>query len=402
MRVPPGRLATKYDAVNRVSADFAQIYFPARDPANMAYTTATDDPWARPSRYAPLLHIICRQTACRLSYGYASLWHMLIQLAALYLSLVAAHRILGIKQYLLLSILLSNIILFLTPVGLSFIERGQFSVYVTLAYLWMFLGIKTRSPLYFLLSAIFAFIKWTSFPFIFVAVALWILDDLRNRPFKQAKYTILLAAIYPFAIELFLLLDIDNTIIFLKGLRAQEIASSPLGMSLATILPGSLIKVLPFMLVAVGTYLSWRRKNRDYDFYIPYLCAVGILMVVYPTVTYDYSTPCLLFLFPVFIYWIKEHSRRTDEAQENTKTGITIPPFSENRLPYISFISITVFLLATSLFMYVDRIVNLSREYEYYLAHIYLAAGLGFIALFLAHTRSPRPPLVAPAIEPDA
>src|SRR5690349_7782463 len=75
LRIPENSIAIQYDAVGRLAADLAQVYFPARDHKHLenAYSfETTTDPWGRPSRYAPFVHFLCVITICQLPYGFAA------------------------------------------------------------------------------------------------------------------------------------------------------------------------------------------------------------------------------------------------------------------------------------------------------------------------------------------
>ena len=120
-----------------------------------------------------------------------------------------------------------NFCLFLTPVGLSWFERGQFSLYVSLSYLWLVLGLVNRNGYYIFLSALFAYVKWTSFPFIFLVLVLWLLN---SKSIKELKYSIYLALVFPLTVVFFFLLYLEYGIHFLVGLFEQEIAYEPQGL----------------------------------------------------------------------------------------------------------------------------------------------------------------------------
>ena len=104
-RIPAGKkVAIKYHAQNRLGVDFAQIYFPAQQPnllGNSYNENTTLDPAQRPSRYAPLVEYICAMTICKLDFGYASFWHMVIQILLFFLVSYLAFRSLGLKHLLL-------------------------------------------------------------------------------------------------------------------------------------------------------------------------------------------------------------------------------------------------------------------------------------------------------------
>ena len=83
--------------------------------------------------------------------------------------------------------------------GLSCFEPGQFSLYVSLSYLWLFLGLFNRNGYYILLSALFAYVKWTSFPFVSLVILLWVLN---SKSIKELRYSISLASVFPLMVVL--------------------------------------------------------------------------------------------------------------------------------------------------------------------------------------------------------
>lgn len=159
-RIPIRSIPIKYDAENRLGKDFAQIYFPAQDissPAN-AFNCRTRDPWERPSRYAPLILYICSISICQSTYGFAAFWHMIIQILVFLLISYIAFKTFDRIPYFLPFLLFANLCLFLTPTGLSWFERGQFSLYEASSYLLLLLGLWKKnlfwifSPHFWLLS----------------------------------------------------------------------------------------------------------------------------------------------------------------------------------------------------------------------------------------------------------
>ena len=83
-------------------------------------------------------------------------------------------RSLDIKRYFLSAFVFTEFILFVTPVGLSWFERGEFFLYVAISYLLLLFGLTRNNPILIIVSAGFAFIKWTSLPFIFVILVVYI------------------------------------------------------------------------------------------------------------------------------------------------------------------------------------------------------------------------------------
>jgi hypothetical protein len=304
MRVPDSVIAIEHNAVNRIAADYAQIYFPSQELSNLTrnYETGYLDPWARPSRYAPLIHYICSILFCKLGYGYASFIHMLTQMVLFYFFFIIAFKALGIETNLWSGLLLVNIFLFATPAGLGWFERGQFSLYIALSYLLLILGFLKNKPAFVIASAMFAYVKWTSFPFLFVVFAVYLLSSSNM---KEGLKNTRLALIYLLIILSLSLLFRSSFIHFLEGLYIQEANTTPAGISLVWVLPRSIVKGLPFFLIVLG-YLALQRNNKTFSYLIPYLVGSGILLLNYPTKSYEYNIPNLFCFIPLIFYWTKK------------------------------------------------------------------------------------------------
>lgn len=310
MRVPANGWTAKYEAIDRLGSDFGQIFFPSQQMETLtaAYTdpsldpwNRSFDPWGRASRYAPLLHAICSFSLCNLKYGYASLLHVLGQLLIFYLTFFYAFKILQIEKGFFPAILLVNFCLFLTPTGLSWFERGQFSLYVALSYLWLMLGLIRHNKFYVFISALFAYVKWTSFPMMFVVLMIWLLNSKHLKDLKKNLYLII---VFPLTIISLFILHLEFGIAFLEGLFEQELTASPAGPSLVRVFPVFVVKALPFILIVVG-YMNIRKHKNQFNCMIPYVVGSGVILNIYPTIAYEYSVPTLLCFIPLIIYWSK-------------------------------------------------------------------------------------------------
>jgi hypothetical protein len=300
-RIPDDSSTQRYNAQNRLAVDFAQIYFPSQQVASLGenYQTGSLDPLQRPSRYAPLVHFLCSFTICKLDYGIASLFHMAIQILLFYLVFIISFKVLKTEKELLLGLLLVNVCLFLSPAGLSWFERGQFSLYVGTGYLLIILGFIKRAPLLILCSALFAFVKWTSFPYIFVAFSVYIFNI---KSLAEGKRDLLVGAAFLLVIISLSLPFPDQSLYFLKGLYTQERFALPGGISLAKIVPVAVAKTLPVPLILLG-YINVKINQNVFERVIPFLVGSGILMLTYPTLAYEYNLPSLLCFIPLFFYW---------------------------------------------------------------------------------------------------
>ena len=300
VRIPKNDFTAKYDAPNRLTADFAQIYFPVRGGAlGDAYLRATTlDPWWRPSRYPPLVHFLCSMTLCRLKYGYASFLNGLIQTVLFVSILYVAFESLGISAYFLPCLLLVDCLLFLTPAGLTWFERGQFSLYVGISYLLVSLGLLKRNMLLIVLGALSAFVKWTAFPFLAVVLAVFVLRPASSR--EERLFNMRAATAVCMVITLLSVLFIEESSLFIRGLLEQELYLPPNRLSLASYLPRLFVKCLPFLLILVGCIAARRQRPIDLT---PYLAGTAIILLLYPTLAFNYNVATLLGLIPLMIYW---------------------------------------------------------------------------------------------------
>ena len=299
-------VAIKYHAQNRLGVDFAQIYFPSQRPNSLgdSYSENTTlDPAQRPSRYAPLVEYVCAMTICKLDFGYASFWHMVIQILAFFLVAYLAFRSLGLKNHFWPFVLFSDSCMFLTPVGVTWFGLGQFSLYVATGSLLLLWGMLKRNIVLILLSALFAFVKWTSLPFGFTALCVYILisksrDDL--------QFSLLSAILFGSLFVVLSLPFIPESLAFIQGLLYQESHRIPQGVSLAIYVPKPIVKSLPFLLSVAGYGMGKINKAGFIDL-LPFLAGASILLLLYPTLAFDYSAPILLGLIPFMIYWAEAH-----------------------------------------------------------------------------------------------
>lgn len=301
-RIPENPLTVEYGAVGRLGLDFSQIYFPSKSFSSLIsnYENGTSDPWNRQSKYAPFIHYICSISICKLDYGFASASHMLIQIIFFYGIIIYSFRKLGLKKDLILTVSFINIYLFLTPAGLAWMERGQFSLYIAIAYLLLFLALWKRNIYLVFLSAIFSFIKWTSFPTIFVIFLVFLIVS-QDR--KALRKNLLLALGFALTILFLNLIFPKETPHFLLGLINQEVYSEPDGNSLAFVLDKSIVKILPLIIISLSVIFV-KVHNIITDWFFPLMIGSGIILIIYPTLAYDYNIPNLLGFVPIFLYWL--------------------------------------------------------------------------------------------------
>jgi len=320
-RYPFFRVPTaEYQSLNRLGIDFAQVYFPSKAFSLLEnnYSKGAFEPLQRPSRYAPFLHYLCAVSICKFNFGLAAFLHMLLQMACFYFSFWYAFRRLGLKRYLGPSVLLVNYTLFLTPVGITWFERGQFSLYVALAYLWLILGLQTRNRFFILLSALFSFIKWTSLPFVFVILIVNILVNARitSLDLKALKSSFLFAGLFAAVFGLLSLPFTYATKSYLLGLYRQELIQYGEGLSLMIFLPRVLIKTLPLLLIGLGWLAA--RRLKETLLLVPFFAGAAVILITYPTLAYDYSMPVLLGFIPLLMAWASLKSASSELVNATT------------------------------------------------------------------------------------
>ncbi|OGO25144.1 MAG: hypothetical protein A2Y54_05920 [Chloroflexi bacterium RBG_16_51_16] len=301
LRIENNENTRQFKAPGRLSADFAVVYFSTQNnsPLEDAYTSNVNDPWGRYSNYPPIFHYLCSLTFCNLDYGPASLTHLLLQLGFFLAGFIFIFNSLKLTDTLLPNLILVSFCLFLTPVGLAWFERGQFTLYVGLAYLCLIFGLLKQNRIFILLSAFFSFIKWTAFPFTVTLLAIYALSSANLKEFKQRLGSVFLYG--SIALILFIIFW-SASLLFLNGLIRFEQDFEPTGINLAYFLPVTIVKFLPLFLVILGLLL-YRKKGPVQV--IPFYAGIAVLFTIYPTHAYDYSLPALLALIPFLLYWSK-------------------------------------------------------------------------------------------------
>lgn len=365
MRVPPGSAAPSAEADRRLAADFGAVYFPACAPAPLedAYRAdTTADPWKRPSRSAPLVLFACRVTLCRLSYGAAALIHVALQWLLFLASVHYTMRRLDLSRHTFAVITSVNALVFLTPVGLSFLERGQFTLYVGLAYLWGMLALTKSRSRYAGLAALFGFVKWTSFPFLLVSLGG---HPLAARTRRELRHRTILPAVAG-GVALLLTLALPAAgLAAVQGMLAQEATAFPEGISLVLLVPRPLVKALPFLFVLLVAASGRWGAHRGSRASAPLLAGIAVVLAAYPTLAFDYSAPYLAAFLPFLIAWAR------DQAAE-ARFARAVP------------IAFALFLLAACLMM---RLFDVSKKSA---VGWYVAAGVLLIAASLLTGRGAR------------
>jgi hypothetical protein len=264
---------------------------------------------------------------------------------------------LKIESDLWIGLLLTSIFLFATPAGLGWFERGQFSLYVALSYMLMILGFLKNKPIFVVASAFFAYVKWTSFPFLFVVFVVFLLSSKNKKEFIQS---LLLALTYLAIILLLSLAFRSKFIHFIEGLYIQERFVEPVGISLGQLLPSGIVKVLPFILILIG-YLYLQRNGKFFSRLTPYLIGSGILLLTYPTVAFEYTIPNLFCFIPLVFYYTKQPGTISKIIRYVFFIFILLISFPEYLNTYINQNNVLVGYLTVSIIFLLIPLINLGE-----------------------------------------
>ena len=145
---------------------------------------------------------------------------------------------------------------------------------------------------------------------LFVGLGVWLLISPDRTVFVRR----LRLASVPVAVilGLFLMLPASG-VSFLEGVAYQENTLPAQGLSLARVLPRWLVKALPLGLVAIGA-LRGRRGSSDVRDLLPFWLGCAIVLLLYPTLAFDYSVPCLFGLIPFALEWARGQRESRLEA----------------------------------------------------------------------------------------
>jgi hypothetical protein len=195
---------------------------------------------------------------------------------------------------------------FLTPIGVTHLERGQFDLVVAAASV-LCVGLvfmRSRSFGMAVLTGLLGALKWTSVAFLGCFSALGFL--LGKGPRRWAFLAIPLAmalGTFPFWQAL---------TEYWKTIQVYEIEASPYGLTLQYLLPRPAARAAPIGLtLAVAGFAWWRLGRGASDqtalalVSAPFSMALMNLAVCFGTLSYEYHTVSLLGLIPGLVIWIE-------------------------------------------------------------------------------------------------
>jgi hypothetical protein len=154
-------------------------------------------------------------------------------------------------------------------------------------------------------AAVLAFIKWTSFPAIFVILAVYLLS---SKSLSELKSNLALVSLFAGVVAVLLVvpaLFTQGAEEFVRGALLQELEDVPKGATLLRYVPRLVVKLLPLAALVLGA-IGARRSRDQADWLVP--CATGavLLLLVYPTRAYEYGLASLLGFLPLLLWWRRQ------------------------------------------------------------------------------------------------
>jgi hypothetical protein len=290
--------------------DFSQVYTSATalrhgESAYRPTSRRFRDYWNRPPGYPPLMNWLAIPFTL-LRYSSA----LLLYSALSFLGLIAASAFVlwkaGLRARIIPVAMTQASLYFLTPIGVTHLERGQFDLVVAAASV-LCVGLvfmRSRSFGMAVLAGLLGALKWTSVAFLgcFSALGFLLGKDAKRWAFFAIPLAMALGT-FPFW---------QGLTEYWKTIQVYEIEASPYGLTLQYLLPRPAARAAPIVLtLAVAGFAWWRLRRGASDqtalalVSAPFSMALMNLAVCFGTLSYEYHTVSLLGLIPGLVIWIE-------------------------------------------------------------------------------------------------
>jgi len=253
------------------------------------------------------------------------------------------------------------IILFLTPVGLSWIERGQSDLYSALAILFFMFAVYESKAYAFILSAFFVSLKPTISPLFIQAFILYLLIDFN---FKKLLFFFLFTA----TVLATLLLFPQYSTAFLTLVYKTRLSLVE-GITLVRRMPDIVVFLIPIfsLLVYLIPLCLNPQKHIFLKTFLPYSTGLVAINILLTFTSWEYRMISLLGFFPMAIAWVNFYSRDRIYTKE-----------------FISLLLIFLFI-ATHGFWIISAI---APKWEYFIAS-YMAYYLAIAVISISRINTP-------------
>jgi hypothetical protein len=291
-------------------ADFSQVYTSAlalRNGQSAYHPTNRPfrDRYGRHPNYPPLTNWLYVPVS-KLPYYQALLVHsglsLLVFLGTTALLLSQA----GLFPHFWRVVLVTMSLYFLTPIGLTHIERGQFDLYVATSFVAC-LACVVGGPgrlRWAVAAGLLGALKWTAAPFLgCFAAAGWLVSR------RAARWV---WPVIPLVLAVATALFWREVREYLDSLQHYELGETPNGVSLQLILPRFWARAAPVLLTLavsiamLGFIRSGRERYRIFvSISLPFALALANLALSFGTLSFEYRTVSLLGLIPPLVVWVE-------------------------------------------------------------------------------------------------
>ena len=291
------------------AADFSAFYISARH-LNQPdiYTGKYDCLIKTPPRllpYPPFIFYVFNKLFCNLPFAQSVLCYLFLQVAILIVSSYWILRYYQLGEMILPVSVFYCFILFLTPVGLTWFERGQVEIYSAVSILFFMFAVYERKSYAFLLAAFFGSLKFANAFFFFQAFfCLLIL-------FRDIKTVRFLGIFIGIILLTFIFFPMDLISSYLNCCYKYQLLRETQGISLIGRTPFmGVVPILIFSLLIYPLSLLIRNRNTQkvfFETFLPYMTALAAFDLLIPRIAYEYRTLCLLGFVPVLIPWLVKY-----------------------------------------------------------------------------------------------
>jgi len=290
-------------------ADFSQVYTGALalrhgESAYRPESPEFTERFGRPPGLPPLMNWVYVPLSL-LPYHAALLAHTAISLLALLGATALVLWKSGLRRHVWRVTLAQASLYFLTPIGLTHLERGQFDLIVAASTVLCFACVFVAGNSFGLAAAsgFLGALKWTAVPFVWCFSALGFLLGFRSRVFLTIPSVMVL-----------------GTVLFWRGLleywssiQVYELDALPEGLTLQHFVPRLVAKMAPVAvtlscaLFVVARYRSHRERAQVFvAISAPFALALANLAVCFATISYEYHTVTTLGMIPCLVLWTEK------------------------------------------------------------------------------------------------
>jgi hypothetical protein len=285
--------------------DFSQVYFSAQNlmknrevyyPISKENFRILRRPWS--SSYHPFTHWVYQPLAF-LPFHIAFYISNGLQIILLLLSFFVVLKHWNAQRLFPLLALATLCLIFLTPIGLYHLERGQFDIFTATTYTWLLAFLLTKKTSWGIWTAIFSILKVSSQ--IFVGL-FWILTIILK---KSQSYHLYVLPIAIATIYLIFLPELPKWMHTVSSLEVIPIWS----MSFTQVFPKTLVRLYPIAVTGILCVYAYKRTKNTDEVFVNMFLPAAITLVLIATcttfITHEYRSLALIGLLPYIAIWPK-------------------------------------------------------------------------------------------------